>query len=109
MLDLVRTRVELTRDEQRLLLFLETCAVDHGGRVDVRHMNADDMATARRWNEGGLVEFGRIVAADHVGHGTHWCHLSAEAWTAAELARHDRADRMWANRKYARTCDREGR
>lgn len=39
---------DLTKQELSLLLFLETRAVDYGGRVDTRHMNMDDMTTANR-------------------------------------------------------------
>ena len=40
----------LSKDEKSLLLFLETRAVDYGGRVNVQHMNLEDMEIAKRWN-----------------------------------------------------------
>ena len=93
----------MTKDEQSLLLFLETCAVDHAGRVNVQHMNAKDMDSAQRWNKSGFVRFGRIVAADASRYGSHWCELSEPAWVAAHQYRKDRAARMLKARAYVRT------
>lgn len=50
----------MTKQQRSLLLFLETQAVDHGGLVKGEHMNADDFAQARRWNESGFLRFSRI-------------------------------------------------
>jgi hypothetical protein len=55
---------KLTRAEMSLLLYLETQAVDYGGRLEGARMNADDLATAKRWNKRGYVLFGRIAAND---------------------------------------------
>jgi hypothetical protein len=73
---------QLTKDERSLLLFLETCAVDHGGIVDTCHMNATDQAIAARWVIEGFIEYARIRFHDieaiqrKIGKGyarpTHW-------------------------------------
>lgn len=103
---------ELTKDERSLLLYLETCAVDFGGLVDSRHMNAEDVAIAKRWSEEGFLEFGRMAmetiekAVSVRGrHSTSWVHLSDEALTEAHELRAARAKRMWENRTYVRTFD----
>lgn len=89
-----------TREEKSLLLFLETQAVDYGGKIEGVRMNADDFAIAKRWNEAGFVQFGRIafhdikrlagVARDH------WCVLSDEAWKLAHEERRARCERVMA-------------
>ena len=93
----------MTRYEANLLLYLETCAVDLGGRVASRRMNAVDFEIAERWNGEGFVEFGRIVYDHHNADGDHWVHLSERAWEASRLERRCRADRMWAKRRYLQT------
>lgn len=112
----MKTLAELTKDERSLLLFLETRAVDYGGRVNTVHMNAEDMALAAEWNRTGFLLFGRISshylgmrgAESVVAHGpvaearrlgTHWCELTADAWRLAHEERRARAERM----KQART------
>jgi hypothetical protein len=94
--------VQLDREETSLLLYLETCAVDHGGRVDARHMNAEDMVRAKTMQErDGLLRFGRILSAEiqrvHLSHhpfkGTHWVELTDAGWSAAHAARKARGIR----------------
>lgn len=91
---------EMARDEKTLLLFLETRAVDHAGRVDIRHMNYDDMNLAQTWALEGFVEFGRIESQHHSKYGTHYVHLSEAAMEAAHKERRARAERQWARRRY---------
>ena len=95
----------LTRDELSLLLFLETRAVDYGGRVATPHMNDDDRTIVDRWVEEGYVEYGRIALEDHNKQGTHWVKLSAEALKAAHQERTARIDRMWAARRFKTTAE----
>jgi len=33
-------KVDMNAPERRLLLYCETCATDHCGKMDVRHLNA---------------------------------------------------------------------
>ena len=96
----------MTPDEASLLLFLETCAVDHSGGVDVRHMNEEDMETALRWNTEGFIEFGRVSARDAktVGGGyvrTHYVKLLGVTWAMAALECRARAERAWSKREYS--------
>ena len=94
----------MTKDELSLLLYLESRAVDQGGKVDSRKMNEDDFAIAKRWADGGYIQFGRVCAADctELG-GTNWVILSAKAWKDAHKERRDRAERMWEKRTFMTT------
>ncbi len=96
---------EMTKDERSLLLFLETRAVDYGGRVNTQHMNLIDMNIAEKWNEEGFLEFGRIVIRNHNNNGTHWVKLSEEAWKLAHEERTTRGKRMWASKSWLSTKD----
>ena len=87
---------DMSRDERGLLLYLETRAVDFGGKVDTRHMNKEDMGIAKRWNDEGFLKFGRIKFHDILSAqgGTHWCELSNEAWDLAHAERKARFKRI---------------
>jgi len=89
-----------TRDEKTLLLFLETCAVDHSGRIDIRHMNKDDVQIAEAWHHVGYIEFGRIAFKNITGHYTNFVKLSDEAVMDAHQLRKERAMRCWNKRTW---------
>lgn len=103
------------KDHLSLILFLETRVVDFGGRVDVRHMNKEDMVLARTWNDTALIQFGRLAAEHLVSpdlpgtvvkrRGTHWCQFSSRAWALAHAERKARAGRMWKARKWKTTME----
>lgn len=91
-----------TTDELSLLLFFETCFVDHGGILDSRHMNGDDMQIAAGWNKSGFIKFERICSEDLNLYGhkkSHVVWLSDEAMTEAHAERRARAIRCNADRK----------
>ena len=98
---------EMTRDERSLILFLETQAVDHGGVVDVAHMNREDFDIAKRWDEAGLLAFGRI-ASKYISqrppsgrsNPTHWVHFSPDAYALVHEERSARAERTWVQREW---------
>lgn len=93
----------MTRDQISLLLYLETCAVDHAGRVNMARMNADDFRQAEEWAKAWFIQFGRI-ASKHINRdGARWVTLSDEAWKQAHEHRKARAARMWEKREYATT------
>lgn len=100
---------DMTKDERSLLLFLETCAVDCGGLVDVKHINREDMALVKKWDESEFIRFGRVRFDDierlRIGHThyTHWCELSELAFTLAHEERRARAVRMGKKRTWVRT------
>lgn len=88
----------MTRQELSLLLFLETQAVDNGGKVRINRMNKEELELARRWNDEGFLQFGRLKMADIDGErtqdvATHWVRLSDVAWTTAHAERRKRAER----------------
>lgn len=86
----------MTKDERSLLLYLETRAVDYGGKVDTRHMNKEDMELAKQWNQEGFVRFGRIKFhdIDTFTKSTHWCEFSDEAWELAHKEKRARYERI---------------
>ena len=98
----------MTKDERSLLLFLETCAVDYGGKIDARHMNKDDFRIAESWDRSGYLKFGRICYKDipsSVTAKTHWVELSEDAWKDAHAERRARFDRIESKRTWNRTED----
>src|SRR3990167_4301641 len=92
----------MTKEEKNLLLYMETQAVDYGGKLQSVRMNADDFAIAKRWNDTKFVRFGRIAYHDIPQDGVngfprnHWCVLSDEAWMAAHAERRARCERVMA-------------
>ena len=97
----------MTKDELSLLLFLETCHVDQGGLVDVRHMNEDDMKIAQQWHEDHYIEFGRIYSKDleKTNPKTHWVTLSEGAFKDAHLERVARAQRLHKKRSWLKSTE----
>ena len=88
------------------MLFFESCAVEYGGKVDVRHMNEDDFKIAEAWNKTGYIKFGRICAKDIISGiraSTHWVELSDTAWTEAHVERKERFNRIDSKRTWTRT------
>jgi len=80
----------MTRAERSLLLFLETQAVDYGGKVRSASMSDEDFEIARRWAEEGFIEFGRRPARAIMRPGVkrfHWVRLSDRAWDLAHRLR----------------------
>jgi hypothetical protein len=97
------TVAEYEKYELSLLLFLECRIVDHSGRVNAIHMNNDDFAIAERWNEEGLIGFGRIASEDINDTGAHWVTFSEDAWDAAHAERRARGARNLERRTYRTT------
>ena len=92
----------MTTNEQNLLLYVETRAVDHRGRLDQRHLNGEDVDTLTHWVSEGRIESGQITAAS--GGGT-WVHLPPDLMAEAHRLRAERAERCWGLRRYTRTCE----
>ncbi len=93
----------MTKDEKSLLLYLETRAVDHGGKIKDPNMNVQDWITFKKWVHTGYIEGGRICSQDIDREHFHWVHLSAQAMTDAHTLRRERAERMWQNKIYTTT------
>jgi hypothetical protein len=90
----------LTKDEASLLLYLETCAVDYGGKVDLRHMNPLDLMALANWTNAGFVDSGRIRFKDIHFHRSYWVVLSDEAWEMAHKLRRERCERLYSRRAW---------
>jgi len=97
----------MTKGERSLLLYLETRAVDHAGKVDCQHMNGEDFKIAEQWNERGFLFFRRRKAClfvDAVGTAqalTHVVKLSDAAWETVALLRCGKAERTTVAEKEA--------
>jgi hypothetical protein len=92
----------MTSEERSLLLYFEIRAVDHGGLVDTKHMNSEDMDIADKWNEKGFIKSGRIKAPSIITY-THWCELSEEAWKLAHAERRARCKRVMSQQTIDKT------
>ncbi len=91
----------MTDERTRLLLYLESCAVDHGGLVDVTKLTDPDMFQAIAWNEGGLIGFGRVKLTEPPdGIPTHWVELSERCWAMAHRLRKETAERAIRDRTW---------
>lgn len=104
----------MTKDELSLLLYLETRAVDHGGLIDNRNINPDDIEIIKRWHDEIFIVFGRVcmhsikALSKRVGHGsalTMWVVLSRDAWVKAAEERKARAQRLWEKRDWMTTAE----
>lgn len=93
----------MTKEELSLLLYFEAMVVDDYGRIDERKINAEDRIIAKRWNEEGFIEFGRIAGAPFP-HKSEYVRLSPKAWCAAHNERQLRAARMWHNARKWKTA-----
>jgi len=84
----------MTREERSLLLFLETQAVDFGGKVYTASLNLTDLDIALRWRDIGFIKFGRLLSA--LGGGTsersHVVILLPESFALAAAERKRRAE-----------------
>ena len=83
-----------TQDEKSLLLYMETQAVDYGGKLQSVRMRAADFALAKRWHDAGFVQFGLIANIKTTdGYARDlWCILSDEAWGIAHAERRARCE-----------------
>jgi len=78
-------------------MYLETCIVDHFGKVVGARMNEDDFDIAKRWNDEKFISFERIPFHDIKKNtpypATHQVKLSDEAWKLAHQFRRERGER----------------
>ena len=99
---------ELDGYRARLLLYLETRSVDYDGVLDTKHLNEEDHATLKAWNENGYVKSGRVAFAMIGGSASLWCRLSEEAWIEAHRQRRLRAERCFKSRRWQGTAEARG-
>jgi len=91
--------MKMNRNQQELLVFLETCLVDRGGKVESIRMNKDDFEQIVLWKDCNLIRFGRLFAREALDQtrsrlNTHWVLFSEEAWSLAHKFRRERAERL---------------
>ena len=99
---------DLTREEQSLLLYIESCAVDCQGRLDIKKINESERQILAKWAESGLISWGRICSDDITPNGHQWVNLSDQAHVLAAKCRMERAKRNWTTRKYRTTAESRG-
>lgn len=91
---------EMSKDARSVLLYAETCAVDHGGLLEGVRMNEADMKALRKMESDRLLRYGRIPArllGQFPGQRkpTHWVKFYDFAWEVAhELRREFRARQL---------------
>lgn len=97
---------DMNQDERSLLLYLETCLVDHAGKVKSVHMNADDFDITERWEAEEFIEFGRLPSGEIYAAGkksshvaTNWVRFSDDAWRLAHAERRARSERIISARE----------
>lgn len=88
---------KLTRDERSILLYLETCCVDHGGLCEGIRMNDTDFACIQVLKAEGVIEhFGRLPMKliKEISEPTrnHFCILTELGFDLAHAARRARAE-----------------
>lgn len=83
----------MTKEEEKLLVYLETCLVDGLGYCDPRRINEDDLEVIDRWTKSGFIGFRFVPPELRKGTGTHRVTFCDDAWSAAANARRRRAER----------------
>ena len=94
----------MSKDQQSLLMYFETCLVDHYGRLEGQRMNSLDIKIAEAFNKNGLIKFGRLsmeaiqrLRGDPRGTiYTHYVRFTDKAWELAHKFRRERSERMLA-------------
>ena len=96
----------MTHQQRSVLIYLETRAVDHGGLVDTRMMNKQDMDIVDAWVAAGYIGFGRVQAKDVELTGcTHWVTIGELALAAAHAERKARIIRVWTQRQWRKSSE----
>lgn len=91
---------EFTKEEESLLLYLETCAVDARGMVEAQRINKEDFEIAEKWHKEGFIKFGRMLSAEiqrlqkfASKPYSHYVILSDDAWKEVAKLRKERGKR----------------
>lgn len=77
----------LNRQEARLLVYLESRAVDYGGIVDTSRMDEDEKVLAAKWNSEGFIWYGEKKVHGGKRGFNHWVVLTEEAWAVSAADR----------------------
>ena len=88
---------KLNKNERSLLLYLETCLVDNGGKIDNRKINDEDIKIMINWEAKHFINFGRIkFNAITKPYNSNWIEFSDLAWKLAHKERIERSKRILA-------------
>ena len=90
----------MTKDEQSLLLYFETCLVDQRGKTQSARMNTLDFEIAKNLDKQGLIKFNRIpfkeiekTVGNEIYPRTHRVQFTDEAWKVTHRLRREKAQR----------------
>lgn len=91
--------MELNKHERNFLLYVETCAVDHGGRLESIRMNNDDMDAAKSLEGKSICSMVRLkMHYIQSMNGfkmkfTHFVSITEKGWETVALLRKEKAVR----------------
>lgn len=94
----------LSKTERSIILYAETVCVDFGGLLEAEKMNGDDLEALRKFQQAGILAFGRIPsrALSEVRTSsrrpTYWITFTDAAWELAHSLRRKRAERIGISR-----------
>ncbi len=89
--------------QRSLLAYLETCAVDKGGRVNQKCMSESEVKQADLWHQAGFIRFGRISSDDVTRDGCYWVELTDLSWRQAARIRMERGKASASSRTFKTT------
>lgn len=84
-----------SKDDKSMLVYAETCVVDHGGLLEGQRMNEADLKAMLKFEREGLAKSGRIPArllGQFPGQRkpTHWIKFTDFGWEVAHALRRER-------------------
>jgi len=94
--------VELSKQERKILLYIEDCLVNKLGRLEGRRMNKEDIIAIDSLVKKGIVaHFGRLAwkvveywANKGMDRPTHYVRLTDEGWKVAHQLRREKSERL---------------
>ena len=97
----------LSKDEESILLYLETCLVDNNGRMEEKRMKEVDFRIMETWKMAGLIDYSRLPFKEieklrkmtSSREYTHWVLFTDKAWELAHQHRKIKSERMIAKLK----------
>jgi len=89
----------LTKAQQSVLLYAESCMVDRSGLLEGIRMNQEDLDALKALQAEGVLTYGRIPSVlleppNRMGGATHWVSFTDAAWEFAHTLRRERGTRV---------------
>lgn len=84
----------LSDDQRRLLLYVESCCVEHGGLMESQRLNHGDHGPLDQLEGSCILTWGRIpsrLLGQFQRNVTHWCDLTDAGWALAHQLRRQQA------------------